>query len=207
MEYLEDIKIDERALDTEWLQQPRLVFLYSELTAKNKKRLDLANEKLSILRAELDKKIRTTPDKYGIEKITETAVSNAILTQDEYKEMQREIIEIKYDYDIARAASNAMDSKKSALENLVKLHGQNYFAGPQVPRDLSKEWMEKERSKMSNTKVGRALKRGQNMIKIIALILLVLIAPFLLYFVVGLVTRAIIDTIETKNKKKNDNKN
>ena len=45
------------------------------------------------------------------------------------------------------------------------------------------------------------------MIKIIALILLVLIAPFLLYFVVGLVTRAIIDTIETKNKKKNDNKN
>jgi hypothetical protein len=30
------------------------------------------------------------------------------------------------------------------LENLVQLHGQNYFAGPKVPRNLSKERDEKE---------------------------------------------------------------
>jgi hypothetical protein len=159
MNYLEDIKIDESGLDVEWLNQPRLVFTYSEEVAKNKKRLDLKNEKLSILRAELDRKIRTNPDKYGIEKITEGAVSNTILTQEEYKELTREVIEVRYDYDMSRSALSAIDSKKSALENLVKLHGQNYFAGPTIPRNLNKEWLESQKEKQVNTEISKSLQR------------------------------------------------
>ena len=41
----------------------------------------------------------------------------------------------------------AIDQKKSALENLVKLHGQMYFAGPSIPRDLDKEWEKREKEK------------------------------------------------------------
>ena len=47
--------------------------------------------------------------------------------------------------------------QKTALENLVKLHGQQYFAGPSVPRDLSKEWERHERQKSVDAGVGKKL--------------------------------------------------
>ena len=40
----------------------------------------------------------------------------------------------------------AFEQRKDALENLVRLHGQQYFAGPKIPRDLPSE-MEKRTNK------------------------------------------------------------
>jgi len=153
LNYEKDVTIDESALDVEWLEQPRLMARYCQHAAECKKELDHAKEALEVKKAELDKDIRSTPDLYDIGKITETVVQNTITTQTDYQQAMTEFIQAKYEYEMAQAAVRSIDQKKTALENLVKLHGMSYFAGPSVPRDLSKEWEQKEKQKEANTRV------------------------------------------------------
>jgi ethanolamine utilization cobalamin adenosyltransferase len=159
MDYQNDIRIDENALDVEWLQQASLTFEYGLYQAKCKKICDKKKEALDLVRADLDKAIRKSPEKYGIEKVTETAVSSAILQQEEYQEANYELIDARYELDIASGALRALQDKKSALENLVKLQAQNYFAGPSIPRDLNKEWENAQKTKQSNSKVAEGMQR------------------------------------------------
>lgn len=159
MDYLEDIRIDESALDVEWLRQASLTFRYGEHQATMKRIVDRKKEELDLVRAELDKKIRSKPENYRIDKITEAVVQATILQQEDYQEINSELIDARYELEIASAALRALEQKKSALENLVRLNGQNYFAGPSIPRDLTKEWEQKEKTKASNAAVAGGMQR------------------------------------------------
>ena len=143
MDYQADIRIDETALDLEWLDQPKLMMFYTGVEAKAKKRLDEARESLTIIRAELDFKIRQSPADYNLDKVTETSIGNCIVLQDEYKDAQTEVIECQYEVNMAIGAVRSFDHRKTALENLVKLYGQQYFAGPKVPRDIFEERLQR----------------------------------------------------------------
>lgn len=153
MGYESDIKINESALDVEWINQPNLMVQYGRHYAYTEREMEKAKAHLEVLRAELDKKIRSNPDDYGIAKITESVISNTITLQSEYREAQVDFLDTKYEYEMAKLAIRALDHRKQALENLVKLHGQQYFAGPSVPRDLSKEWEQEERNKKADSKI------------------------------------------------------
>jgi hypothetical protein len=120
---------------------------------------DHARVNLDLVKAELDKEIRTNPEKFGIEKVTEAAVTHTIISQGKYKESQEELMQAEYESNIASAAVNAFNARKVALENLVKLYGQQYFAGPKMPRDLSYEVANFEKQKEANRKVGEAMGR------------------------------------------------
>jgi hypothetical protein len=161
LNYEQDINIDPESLDVEWLQQPKLMLKYTNLAAETKRTVDLAKEKLDLIKAELDKQIRTHPEDFikGIDKITEALVSNTILSLGEYIDVNAEYIEARYQNEITNNAVRALEQKKSALENLVKLYGQQYFAGPKVPRDLSNEWVKKQDQKSTNEKIGTEMKR------------------------------------------------
>lgn len=137
MNYLEDLKIDESALDIEWLEQPELMFTYAKEAAEKMKLRDLAKEKVDFTYAVIEKDVRENPKNYDLEKTTEGAIRSAVLTSDDYTESVEEYHSAKYEYELAKGAVTAIDSRKIALENLVKLHGQSYFAGPKVPRDIS----------------------------------------------------------------------
>jgi len=139
MNYERDIHIDETSLDIEWLEQSALMFKYGTNEADMEREKDLAKERLDLVKADLDKSIRENPEKFGIAKITEAAVSNTIISQDEHKTAYHEFLEIQHEYNIAKVAVRAVAQRKDALENLVRLHGQQYFAGPKIPRDLSEE--------------------------------------------------------------------
>ena len=162
MNYEKDIRIDESALDVEWLGQASLMLKYSRILAMSRKRADHAKINADVIKAELDKKIRAVPENYDLSKITEVAISNIILTSEEYKEAQTEIIEALYEVNMAQSAVRAIEQRKDALENLVKLYGQQYFAGPKIPRDISKEWEAREKQNQSNTQVGTALRRRRH---------------------------------------------
>jgi hypothetical protein len=159
MDYVEDIRIDESALDVEWLRQASLTFQYGKHQATMKRIVDRKKEELDLVRAELDKKIRSKPEHYKIDKITEAVVQATIIQQDDYQEINSELIDARYELEIASAALRALEQKKSALENLVRLNGQNYFAGPSIPRDLTKEWEQKEKTKASNVAVAGGMQR------------------------------------------------
>jgi hypothetical protein len=153
MNYEEDIKIDETALDVEWLEQPRLMMRYAKHSANMRMQTDFAKERLDVVKAELDREIRLNPEAFDIAKITEATVLAAIISHEKYAQANRAFLEARYESDIANAAVRAIDARKDALENLVRLHGQQYFAGPKMPRDLSFEVRQAEATRSSNSAV------------------------------------------------------
>ena len=159
MNYEKDLTIDPDSLDTEWLDQPRLMLRYASHASKLKMEVERAKEKLDIIRADLDKKIRVAPEEFGIVKLTESVITSTIITQVKFKAGNEAFLEVAYEANMAQGALRALEGKKTALENLVKLHGQQYFAGPSVPRDLSKEWEIKEKQRESDAGVASKLKR------------------------------------------------
>ena len=159
--YGEDIRIDDQALDIEWKEQPVLMMRYTRHASNARRKLDLAKEALELLRAEIDKEIRQNPTDYGIDKVTENAVQNTIITTEQYKEANKKVIEAKFDVDIAQGAVIAISQRKDALENLARLLGLQYFAGPKMPRDLTKEAQKRERQKEVNADIGSSISRGR----------------------------------------------
>lgn len=160
LNYEQDVSIDETSLDVEWLQQSDLMYKYARYQAETKKAMDEAKERLDFIRAKLEMDIRANPESYGLSKVTESAIASTILLQPEYQEASKQYIEAKYENDVAAVAVRAIDQKKTALENLVKLLSVSYFAGPSAPRDLSLEWNEyikrKEQKELNkNVKIRR----------------------------------------------------
>jgi hypothetical protein len=159
MNYENDITIDPDALDTEWLDQPRLMLKYLQHLARVRRTLDEAKQALDVAKAEADYKIRNFPKDYSIEKITDAVVANAILCEEGYKKAYTEFLEAKFEVDMAQAAVSAFDHRKAALENEVKLFGMGYFAGPKLPRDINAEWEKRSRQEQSNKAVASGMQR------------------------------------------------
>ena len=152
--YEEDMAIDNTALDVEWLSQASLMMKYVRLSAEAKRVMDNQKEAVDIIKAQLDKEIRTSPELYGILKITEMTVYNAILENPRFLEANQEYTNARYESDMAYGAVRAIEQRKTALENLVRLYGSSYFAGPSIPRNLNKEWENSERQKQANRHVA-----------------------------------------------------
>jgi hypothetical protein len=157
-DYERDVNIDETSLDIEWLDQPRLMLRYTRHLAEMEKRLDQAKENLDVVKAELDRMVRSKPEDFAIQKVTEAVVQNTILEDSRYLKANQGVIEAKYELNIAKGAVKSMEQRKDALENMVRLHGQQYFAGPRVPRNLTEERQAKQ--KKADTKI-KMQRRGQ----------------------------------------------
>lgn len=164
MSYDEDIVIDEGALDVEWLEQPRLMGSYCRAAAEAHRAMDLAEENLDFVRATLERAIRAEPGKYGVvpgsRGITEDAIKSAIKMREEYKIASRAYVDAKYEYAVAAGAVRAFDHRKTALEKLVQLHGQAYFSGPSVPRDLPAERALRDRAAQTKVRIGSPRSAG-----------------------------------------------
>ena len=160
--YEQDLFIDDTSLDIEWLEQPSKMLKYTTIQAKAKKEVDRLNEKLAVCKAKLDKEIRDDPDKFDLPKVTEPLIFSTIVVQKKYRAIVAELIEAKYEKEMAVGAVSSMDHKKIALENLSRLVGINYFAGPRTPRDLPKEVSKRQAQDRSDSTIkikGSKIKR------------------------------------------------
>lgn len=137
--YEGDVHIDEQALDVECVAQSKLVMKYTRHLAWCERDRDRLKESLKLVESELELDIRLHSEKYGMEKVTDKSVAAIIPTQKSYKDTLENYLNAKFEYSVAKGACDAIDHKKTALELLVKLHGQGYFAGPNIPRDLGAE--------------------------------------------------------------------
>lgn len=162
-EYERDLYIDESALDVEWIGQPQLMLKYSREYAKAEREVARMKEKISVKRAKLDKEIRIEPEKFGLSdvKITEAVVNNAIITDKEFQKLTEDLIEANYEVNMLKGAVDAVKQRKDALQDLVKLHGQQYFAGPKMPRDLSFEVKQKMQKEKSNQTIKITRRRSE----------------------------------------------
>jgi hypothetical protein len=162
MNYQRDMRIDDTALDVEWLDQAELALKYGRHWSNCYDELKRAEEKVKYVRSKLILEINKNPDKYlgeGI-KPTDPKVEAAYRTNDEFLEAKEEwLVALKKANDAEIAKNEIAFTRKSALENMVILNGQNYFAGPKVPRDLAKVRIdfEKQREK-SRTELNKKVR-------------------------------------------------
>lgn len=154
LDYEKDLYIDEGALDVECLDQATLMMRYSKAFAKAEKEVARVKEKRDVVRAELDRDIRKDPLSFQITtRVTEDVVKNAILLQDEFKEVCDELIDAQYEMSMLKGAVDSIKQRKDMLQELVKLHGQQYFAGPSIPRDLGFEAKQRHTKQTANSSI------------------------------------------------------
>lgn len=148
--------IDKNRLDDEWLNQPKSYFKWAVQLEDARDDLETAKSEFDVVKSEVDLAIRTDPDDYNLPKVTDKSVAAVMISQPEYKEAQQAMFEAKYRVGIVQAAVISFDHRKKALEKLVDLHGQKYFASPRAS-EKSKEAMEKveKRSIRRRTKRDR----------------------------------------------------
>ena len=156
-DYDKDLSINPLELDIEWIQQPRKYRYWSELLADAKRELDKAKAEIPIIHSKLLMQIRKNPEAFNIEKVTEGTVEAAINIHTDYIAITNKVIDLKYNVDILFSAVNAFEQRKTALENLVKLLGQQYFAAPTVPREFTKETLTKIEESLVRRKIVQAL--------------------------------------------------
>ena len=164
MNYEKDMQIDESALDIEWLDQAPLAMKYGRIHSELQKEVSEKEEEIKVYKAGLTKSVHEDPDgTVGKSKPTIADIDAYIQLDKGHKRLQQDLIDLRYEHSMAGVARNEIAfTRKMALENLVILHGQNYFAGPRIPRNLSKEVQESRRDKAVHSGIASKMnmKRG-----------------------------------------------
>jgi hypothetical protein len=141
--YLKDIEIDKHRLDDEWINQQPLMIKYSDLHAQALYDLSRAKEHLDVVRAQLDGKIRQAASAQNPpEKVTETVVSNRVILDSGFQAAQEKYHLADKTVNMLKGAVYAFNSRKSALENLVRLQLGNYYSEPVSPVEHSMSMMD-----------------------------------------------------------------
>ena len=133
------VEIDKHRLDREWIQQEKMVGYYGEKLADAKQRADIAKVALEVRQAELGKKIRSHPEKYGIDKVTEAAINQELIILMDEDATQVEHLEARHEVNILQAAINRLSDRSKAISDLIFLHSIGYFAAPKIPRGMKQE--------------------------------------------------------------------
>jgi hypothetical protein len=142
MGYKDDVNIDKFSLDNEWINQPKLFCQYAEEAVEASFERDKAKEQLDLVRAVLDGEIRNSPSTYGLEKVTESAISNVIIQTQKYKEANSYYLECVKKTKILDVARESFDHKKKSLEKLTDLFLAGYWSEPRINEEVKTKFTE-----------------------------------------------------------------
>ena len=149
-QFHKDKNIDPGRLDIECIRQPDRFFFWAQAAVVASTELDRAKLHLDLLKVQLELECRQNPTDFGVVKPTEAAIDAAVKCHPKYQAANEAYNKAKSDSKLLDAAVATMEQKKRMLENLITLHGQQYFAGPSVPRDLVSEWKEHQEKLETN---------------------------------------------------------
>ena len=162
LDYKKDILIDPDNLDLECLNQPNLYMQYAELQAEARKEYDLAKRELDRATASLGNEVRKNPEHYGVSKVTNDAILSVIATDKYVETAQQRVIQARYEQELLSYVLSALDQRKRSLNNLVVLHGQQYFAGPENIRPLTREFIKQSVEEKAQNIVKRAVRKKKD---------------------------------------------
>jgi len=126
------VQIDEMHLDKECIRLPSQFLQFAHFAADKRRDVDECKAQLDVVEADLGRRIRDMPNKFGLEKVTEAALVGTILLQKEYKEALGNLNKARYQSDLVQAVVSALEHKKRTLTLLVELHGMGYFSSVKV---------------------------------------------------------------------------
>jgi len=153
--YKKDMAIDDTALDIEWLEQAELATKWGIEWVNAKDELARAEENVKITRAELVQKANADPDRYLGDGVKATApnIEAYYRTHKLHKAAKERWLTALKQVGVLEVVKNEISfTRKAALENMVQLHGQSYFAGPKMPRDLHTERKDRNKTRQEANK-------------------------------------------------------
>lgn len=124
--FKDDVALDKFALDFESERQASIYLHWSQESAKARRKRDRAKLEFEMRSAELATTFRANAEK----KPTNDQVSEYLASHKELRGLREDWIDAEYDYNELEGACTALEMKKSSIENLVKLHLNQYFSRP-----------------------------------------------------------------------------
>lgn len=143
MNYQKDIKIDKFRLDDHWEEQSDLTIKYCDLSVdankikeQDEQKVEVLEEDLKTLLAELVLEVKSNFAKYGFDKSpSDSTASSWAITQQSYKDKQKELRKIKEQLIESRDrsfrlrnAAKEFENRRHNLEYLTKLFFYGYYS-------------------------------------------------------------------------------
>ena len=127
------LRINEADLEGEWAGQPERYQEAIEAWADAEAQHDALKDALVVKKAEVAAAVRAEPAMYGLDRITDVAVTTTVETSDAVQKLKSQIIDAQKQARIIRGLVDATESKRRALENLVELYVCHNRGTPRLP--------------------------------------------------------------------------
>lgn len=139
------MQIDQYHLDREWRDHPQQFYNWAMAAARAEAAYEQAKTSLDIVWAEVDADVRSSPDDYGIQKVTEVAIDAAIKTHGGYTTAKKRMLEAKNKMNEAEVVVKALEHRRKALDALTQLYVRDYYSedGPRPAATEAREDWEK----------------------------------------------------------------
>lgn len=124
-----DLSINKFRLDEECLSHSSVYFKYAELQQKAKTEVSKADDNLKLTLAEREIAIRNSFSEKGM-KATEGLIASNVEMDEEVLTAKRKLRKAQDVFNKLTVAVQAMDARRSELDNLVKLYCAGYFSLP-----------------------------------------------------------------------------
>lgn len=139
--------IDQNSLNEAFVDQPTMMYDFTSNLAIAKKEYERTKASLGVIRAKVKMDIRRNPKEYGIPGRPADKVVDDLATMDRRVIKASEVMqEARHKAELLQSGVTALEHRKGALEGLVKLHGQGYFAAVHVT-GVGREVMEEIQKK------------------------------------------------------------
>lgn len=128
-DFEKDLSINKFRLDEECLSHSSIYFKYAEAQADAKSKVAKAKDNLELVKAERSVEIREELSK-GDKKVTEALIAANILKDEVVLAATNKLRKAEDVFGKLSVAVQAMDARRSELDNLVKLYCAGYFSMP-----------------------------------------------------------------------------
>lgn len=127
IDFQKELSINKYRLDEECLSHSSKYAYYAEAQALAKSEFAKAKDNLEYVVAEANLRIRKDYEAEG-KKVTESVISSALALDDEVRKAKEKLREAEEVYNRLSVAVQAMDTRRSELDNLVKLYCAGYYS-------------------------------------------------------------------------------
>ena len=127
IDFQKELSINKYRLDEECLSHSSKYAYYAEAQALAKSEVAKAKDNLEYVYAEANLRIRADYEKQG-KKFTEALIASTIALDEEVGGAKKKLREAEEIYNRLSVAVQAMDTRRSELDNLVKLYCAGYYS-------------------------------------------------------------------------------
>lgn len=153
----EDAAIDRHDLVGEMEVHAQLFHKWASKVEEAQEERDDWKTKRDLHAADLDDSVRTEPEEYGIDRVTETAIKNIVLQDERYQYLQKKRLAAERKINAFVSAVRTMEHRKRMLEKMADIWLAGYYSENLHGRGRAQEQV----NRGTSANVRRSLNRSK----------------------------------------------